>query len=216
MTVREAFERSVNLVFVRLIRDIERYYVARILNDSRGDLLTAANPVRRQYLTRFADQEGRVFLSRFYRKYVVRAPNDALETLVRNIYPSPVRVAVVYRSVRPDGSLEQFTDFLRRHVRPPLSQERAVAALYEKYALGKFSLADRGYLARVHPLELWLVCYLQQHPKATFSEVVNASADERQQAYVWLFRTRHRRAQDRRIRVLVEEDAFKEITLAWR
>ncbi len=77
-------------------------------------------------------------------------------------------------------------------------------------------MLGRGYLARVHPLELWLVCYLQQHPRATFSEGVNASADERQQAYVWLFRTRHRRAQDRRIRVLIEEDAFKEITRAWR
>lgn len=40
--------------------------------------------------------------------------------------------------------------------------------------------------------------------------------DARQQAYLWLFRTRHRRAQDWRIRILLEEDAFQQIWRAWR
>ena len=67
----------------------------------------------------------------------------------------------------------------------------------------------------MHPLELWLLWYLGQHPGTSFAQAVNASANERQQAYSWLFRTRHRKAQDLRIRVLLEEDAFKEINRAW-
>jgi membrane peptidoglycan carboxypeptidase len=98
----------------------------------------------------------------------------------------------------------------------PVSSGRQVAVLYQKYAPEKFNLADRGYLARVHPLELWLVWHLAEHPRATLAEVVDASADERQQSYAWLFRTPHKRAQDLRIRILMEEDAFKEIWRALR
>jgi len=215
VTVREAFERSVNLVFIRLMRDIERYYMSRTLQQAPGVLSDPANPARREYLARFADREGRVFLSPFYRRYAGLSSDDALQKRVRSMHPSARRVAVVYRSVRPEASLQEFTTFLRTYLPSTFLPERKLAALYEKYAVDKFNLADRGYLARVHPLELWLLRYLRQHPGATFAEAVNASANERQQAYSWLFRTRHKRAQDLRIRILLEEDAFTEIRRAW-
>jgi len=215
VTVREAFERSVNLVFIRLMRDSERYYMSRTLQQAPGVLSDPANPARREYLARFADREGRVFLSPFYRRYAGLSSDDALQKRVRSMHPSARRVAVVYRSVRPEASLQEFTTFLRTYLPSTFLPERKLAALYEKYAVDKFNLADRGYLARVHPLELWLLRYLRQHPGATFAEAVNASANERQQAYSWLFRTRHKRAQDLRIRILLEEDAFTEIRRAW-
>jgi membrane peptidoglycan carboxypeptidase len=65
VTVREAFERSVNLVFIRLMRDLADHLAfrepdhARMLEDPR-------HPARAAYLARFADQEGREFLRRFY------------------------------------------------------------------------------------------------------------------------------------------------------
>jgi membrane peptidoglycan carboxypeptidase len=216
VTVREAFERSVNLVFIRLMRDIERYYMSRTLQQAPRVLSDPANPARREYLARFADQEGRVFLSRFYRRYAGLSSDEALQKRVRSMHPSARRLAVVYRSVRPEASLQEFAAFLRTYLPSmPLSDWR-LAVLYEKYAFDKFNLADRGYLARMHPLELWLLWYLRQHPGATLAEAVNASANERQQAYSWLFRTRHKKAQDRRIRILLEADALKEINRAWR
>jgi len=215
VTVREAFERSVNLVFIRLMQDIERYYLVRTLQQTPRVLSDPANPARRQYLARFADREGRVFLSRFYRRYAGLSADDALKKRVRSMHPSARSLAVVYRSVRPAASLQEFTTFLRTSLPATSLPGRELAAFYEKYAVDKFDLADRGYLARVHPLELWLLSYLGQHPGATFAEAVNASANERQQVYSWLFRTRHKRAQDLRIRVLLEEDAFKEINCAW-
>ena len=215
VTVREAFERSVNLVFIRLMRDIERYYTSRTLQATPGILSDPANLARREYLARFADQEGRVFLSRFYRRYAGLSSDDALKKRVRSMHPSARRLAVVYRSVRPEASLQEFTTFLRTYLPATSLPDRKLAALYEKYAVDRFNLADRGYLARVHPLELWLLWYLRQHPGATFAEAVNASANERRQAYSWLFRTRHKKAQDLRIRILLEADAFKEINRAW-
>jgi membrane peptidoglycan carboxypeptidase len=38
----------------------------------------------------------------------------------------------------------------------------------------------------------------------------------RQQSYAWLFKTHNPRRQDGRIRILVEQDAFKRVTAAWR
>jgi len=54
------------------------------------------------------------------------------------------------------------------------------------------------------------------HPKATLAEIVAASRDQRQEVYGWLFKTRHKTAQDSRIRNLLERDAFAEINKDWR
>jgi membrane peptidoglycan carboxypeptidase len=88
--------------------------------------------------------------------------------------------------------------------------------LYEKYGPDKFNLMDRGYLAHVHPLELWMLNYRGQHPKAVLSELISQSASQRQEAYQWLFRPHYKNPQDSRIRTILEEDAFKDIWKAWK
>jgi len=94
--------------------------------------------------------------------------------------------------------------------------EKDVSELYDKYSADRFSLNDRGYLARVHPLELWVLAYLETHPDATLSEVVQASADARQSVYAWLLKSHRRSGQDRRIAQLFEIDAFLEIHDHWQ
>jgi membrane peptidoglycan carboxypeptidase len=215
ITVREAFERSVNLVFIRLMRDIARYYICKSEDLPADALLQTNNSKRHEYLVRFADEEGRVFLRRFHRKYDNVKPENALEELVRSRNQSPVAVTVLFRSVWPKASLAEFTAFAHTHLRVSGNSDKDLARLYERYGPDKFNLADRGYLARIHPLELWLVSYLAENPQAALQDITNASARERQQSYAWLFRTRHKQAQDLRIRILREEDAFKEIWRAW-
>ncbi len=216
VSVREGFERSVNLVFIRLMRDIERYYACRLLGVPNRAVPDAADPARSRYLARFADQEGQVFLSRFHTKYAGLSPHDALESLSGSITATPQRLAVIYRSVRPEASFEEFTRFLRIHLPSGTRLRFSPAVLYEQYAPWTFNLEDRGYLAGVHPLELWLVAYLQRHSGPDFDQIIKASVNERQQAYDWLFQTRYKRAQDSRIRILLEEDAFEQIGRAWR
>jgi membrane peptidoglycan carboxypeptidase len=77
-------------------------------------------------------------------------------------------------------------------------------------------LPDQGYIARVHPLELWLVGYLRRQPESSFSSAVEASQAERQEVYGWLFRTRHRSARDSRIRTMLEVEAFLEVHRRWK
>jgi membrane peptidoglycan carboxypeptidase len=214
MSVAEAFRHSVNLVFIRLMRDIVQYYGA-VEPALRLDLLEdRAHPAREAYLVRFADREGSTFLNRFYGELAGLGPDGALAQLLSEVRPRPERLAVIHRSVLPDADRATFVAFLQSHL--PAVSEREADRLYDAYAADRFSLADRAYIARVHPLKLWLVGYLQEHPDATRAAVLEAGAGARQESYAWLFKTRHKRAQDRRIRILLEEDAFARIHEAWR
>jgi membrane peptidoglycan carboxypeptidase len=219
-TVREGFEHSVNLVFVRLMRDIENYYKWRLPGVSPSVLTDPGDPARDRYLKRFANEEGSVFLGRFYEKYRGLDADQALETLMKGIRPNPVRVAVIFRTARPAADLATFSEFMNRHVPPALLNDRKAShkleTLYANYAPGKFSLSDCGYLAGIHPLELWLISYLEQHPGASLSEAIAQSEPQRQEVYRWLFRPKERHGQDLRIGILLEEDAFHEIWKAWK
>ena len=216
-TVAGGFQNSVNLVFIRLMRDIVNYYRYRVPDASPSVLEDWNNPERQQYLARFADQEGKVYLSRFYAKYRADTPDQALEALVRDVHLTPLRAAVIYRSIKPQAGLSEFTLFLKKHSPASLLvKKNDPAELYEKYGPDKFDLADRGYLAHVHPLELWMLNYREQHPKAGFKELAAQSAALRQEVYGWLFHSHYKHQQDIRIRTLTEEDAFRDIHKAWK
>jgi membrane peptidoglycan carboxypeptidase len=215
-TVREALRDSVNLSFVRLMRDIVYHYMHRAPEAPARVLESMQHPRRAQYLTRFADREGREFVRRFYRKYRGKDPDQMLEELLHGIRPSPVRLAVIYRSVDPSAGIEVFADFLRKRLPASRLPDDEVRNLYDRYAINRFSLADRGYLARIHPLELWLVGYLRRNPQAGITQTMEASAAERQEVYTWLNKTHQKNAQDIRIRSLLELEAFAEIHRHWK
>lgn len=214
-TVGQAFQKSVNLAFIRLLRDIERYYTYRVPGASPSVLTDPSDPARRRYLARFADMEGQVFLRRYYEKYKGQTPDQALDELVSGIHLTPLRAAVIYRSVRPQAAIWDFREFLQTHLPAGVLVRENVAELYSQYGPDKFDLQDRGYLAHVHPLELWLVSYLDRRPGATLAQVFAASAGERQQVYRWLLKPRYKHAQDTRIQTMLEIDAFKQIHHAW-
>ena len=216
-TVASGFQNSVNLVFIRLMRDIVNYYRYRVPGTSPEVLADWNDPARQKYLARFADQEGTVYLSRFYAKYRGQTSDQALETIAKDGHLTPLRAAVIYRSVKPAASLDEFTAFMKKHFPAGvLVKKDDPAELYEKYGIDKFDLADRGYLAHVHPLELWMLNYRETHPTANFKQLTAASTQLRQDVYWWLFRSHYKHQQDIRIRTLTEQDAFKEIYKAWK
>ncbi|HTB18833.1 MAG TPA: transglycosylase domain-containing protein [Bryobacteraceae bacterium] len=216
-TVASGFQNSVNLVFIRLMRDIVNYYRYRVPGANPAVLDDWDNPARQKYLARFADEEGKVYLSRFYAKYRSQTSDEALEEMASQVHLTPLRAAVIYRSVRPASGPEEFTAFLKRHFPAAvLVKKNDPSQLYEKYGPDKFNLADRGYLAHIHPLELWMLNYREEHPQANFKELAAQSTQLRQDVYWWLFRSHYKHQQDIRIRTLTEQDAFRQIHKAWK
>jgi membrane peptidoglycan carboxypeptidase len=215
-TVREALRESVNLAFIRIMRDVVYHYIYRAPDNTGRVLRDPQHPERSTYLARFADHEGKVFIRHFYRKYQGLKRDEVLNELLDGLRPSPHRYAVIFRSVAPEAPPEAFARFMRSRFPGSSFSDGDLGAMYAKYGIDMFGLHDRGYLARIHPLELWVVAYLRRHPGAALAQVVDASRAERQAVYQWLFRSKARSAQDSRIRTLLEMEAFTEIHKHWK
>jgi membrane peptidoglycan carboxypeptidase len=212
-SLRDSLVHSVNLTFIRLMRDIEAHlifgptgFAARLESDPQ-------DPWRDEYLMRFADAESRVFVERFYAKHRDRSPEARAELLAGMRPATPRRLAALFRSLHPAADLDALRSFLKRH---GLEVSEARLERYQaQLGPDQLRLRDRAHLARVHPLELWLVRYLLEHPETTLEQALGASVEAREEAYAWLFQTGRRDAQNRRIRAVLEREVFREIHREW-
>jgi membrane peptidoglycan carboxypeptidase len=214
-SVIDAFKHSVNLSFVRILRDIANHYTAESGINAKQLLDEEDTPEREAYLRRFADADGKRFMWRYYKDFRGLNPDDAMDLLIRRSRPSARHLAAIYLTFHPDARLAEFRDFLASHLRGSFLSQDQLWELYSTLSPEKMSLADRGYVAGVHPLELWMVSYLRDHPGASWNEVIDASADARQATYAWLFNGSLDK-QDTRIKILIEQDAFQRIWENWR
>ena len=215
-SLKESLQESINLPFIRLMRDLVRYSTYQASNSSAELLKDDGDPRRQDYLKRFADREGTVFLLRFWRKYQNKNATERLDTFLDGMHPTASRLAAVHRYLMPNVDEATFGTFINAHLLEEKVGPARVHELYVKYGPGAYNLPDQGYIARVHPLELWLLGYLQQHPQATFTDAVTASDAQRQEVYGWLFKSRHKSARDSRIRIMLEVEAFLDIHQRWQ
>ncbi|MDD5276550.1 MAG: transglycosylase domain-containing protein [Methylovulum sp.] len=215
MSVRHALRDSVNLVFIRLMRDIVYHHLYKPEGIARW-LESPDNPKRKEYLQRFADREGGVYLRRFYAKYRDKTAEEALELLTRRVFSKASRLTMLYRAIYPEHDEQALMRYLQAHLDKKIPFDTEFYNLYDKYSVGNFDLQDQGYITKIHPLELWVVGYLAEHPKANREEVMAASAQQRQDVYRWLFKGGRKNAQQRRIMTLLETEAFNEIHQAWQ
>ncbi|MBN6713255.1 transglycosylase domain-containing protein [Pseudomonas capsici] len=219
-TLRESLRESINLPFIRLMRDLVRYSTYQAPNNSAALLKDDNNPRRQEYLSQFADREGTVFLLKFWKRYKDKSTQERLDTFLDGINPTATRLAAVHRYLLPGADQETFNAFVRAHLvekatSPKLTDKR-LTELYKNYGPGAYDLPDQGYIARVHPLDLWLLGYLLKYPEAQFKDAVAASRHERQEVYGWLFKSRHKSARDSRIRTMMEVEAFLDIEQRWQ
>lgn len=215
-SMRQALRESLNLPFIRLMRDLVRYTTYQGPHNSAELLKDDKDPRRQAYLQDFADREGRTFLLRFWRKYQGQPEQLRLETFLNGLRHTSARLAAVHRYLMPNADEATFAAFLSHNLPKEKLSNTRISELYKRYGPGAYSLPDQGYFARVHPLELWLLGYLIEQPQATFNEAVAASRDERQEVYGWLFRSRHKSARDSRIRIMLEVEAFLDIHRRWQ
>ncbi|WP_405121155.1 transglycosylase domain-containing protein [Pseudomonas leptonychotis] len=215
-SMRVALRESLNLPFIRLMRDLVRYSTYQGPSNSAELLSDDKDPRRLAYLHDFADREGKTFLLRFWRKYQDQPEQQRLDTFLNGLRHTSVRLAAVHRYLMPHADEAIFAAFLRKYLPQEKLSDKRITELYKRYGPGAYSLPDQGYIARVHPLELWLLGYLIEQPQATFSNAVAASQDERQEVYGWLFRSRHKSARDSRIRIMLEVEAFLDIHRRWQ
>jgi membrane peptidoglycan carboxypeptidase len=217
LSVREAFIRSVNLVFIRLMRDLVRFHEARLPYDPESVLTETENTHRIRLLNQIAENESRYFLFRAYGRYRGLPSEAQINRLLGQRAHSLRQLAVLCFAwdtaarFHPEMNLRNWFESLGERVSPD-----DIRKLTKAYGNPQLDLADYAYLLSLHPLEVWCVGELRRDPRISWADLWNRSAEARRIASAWLFKTRNRRAQDLRLRIRIEEDAFSRMTPYWR
>src|SRR5262245_43764822 len=212
-TVREAFEHSTNLVFVRLMRDLVRYHEARLPYDAHQVLADPADSLRSLFLAVSSDEEARAHLRRAYRS-LDGVPVAMLPQTLLGSSASPRRLAILYYAWHRGEPADSLASWLAAHGEPAtLEEAQRLAKAYDRPELGWL---DYAYLLDRHPLEIWCAAELEQDSLATWDDLVARSEEVRARCQEWLFGSRHREAQNSRLRISMERDAFDVMTRDWR
>jgi membrane peptidoglycan carboxypeptidase len=214
MSVREAVVHSTNLVFIRLMRDLVRFHEARLPYDSRAVLEQTDDPTRTQLLEQIADDEGRQVLARVYRRYQGLSQSAILARLLNKNVRSHRDLAIVFYAWRGGASVGALSSWLKEYVGQVTPEE--VQRLERAYGNPHLTIADFGYLLNTNPLELWGSGELARNPQTSWNELLTDSLPARHIASEWLFKTRNRKAQNARLRIRIEQDAFARMTPYWR
>ncbi|MHB8983256.1 transglycosylase domain-containing protein [Thiobacillus sp.] len=217
MDVWEATRNSVNLVYIRIMRDIVRHYAsaspgaaARILDD-------ASNPMRATYLMRFVDQEGRVFINRFYQRHKRQTGAEMADDLYDRVGGNARRFTSAFRYLNPQAGFAAYLAAARAQLpAATMPNEKTLKTLYEAHAPDAYNLTDRGYVTQIHPLELWVVKTLRSAPATDLEALYEQGAAARREVYNWLFKTSRKNAQDIRIQSLLEVEAFDGLLRDWK
>ena len=196
MSLREATRNSVNLVFIRLMRDIERYYMFHIPGSSANILKDIDDPLREKYLKRFRRQ-GRQGIHRALLPQVQRQDSAGRSTIFSMPASGQPRAGsrqLTVTSIRTSHRRSSRHSWKHACRASEVPGAPAMQSLYDAYAPGKYGLADQGYIAHVHPLELWLVRYLTAHPGA---QLQGRDPGQRRRAHRGLWLAAQYRAQER-------------------
>lgn len=213
LTVRVALQRSTNLVFIRLMRDLVRYHEARLPYDAATVLSNVNDPKRRTMLVEEAEDEVKAILFQAYRFYR-GLPADAIVKRLLGSRSQPARRhAILFFAWNQGGDEQALAGWLNQYY--PVSPDE-VLRLYRAYSNPRLNLADFGYLLSLHPLRVWCAGELARKPDMTWDELLRRSGVARRISYAWLFHPRNRRAQDLRLRIRIEKDAFSRMTPYWR
>ncbi len=217
MDVWEATRNSVNLVYIRIMRDIVRHYASSAPGAASRILDDASNPMRDTYLARFVDQEGRVFMRRFYQRHHKTSPQQMADNLYGRAGTQPRRFTAVYRYLQPQADFASYVAALKQQIPASSTLSRStLQSMFRDHAPDAYDLTDRGYLTQIHPLELWVVRALRAAPTTSLDTLYESGAGVRLEVYDWLFRTSRKNAQDIRIQSLLEVEAFDSLLRDWK
>ena len=217
VTLRQGFRKSVNLVFIRLMRDLVAYYTAARGYDERAILDNPAHPERRELLEAAVEREAKDQLLAAHTKYGKLDADEAVRQLCGTNGRQLERFAVFFLCAYPEANARALAAEAAR-LFPERAAEAAAAAprLVRGYGRRELSLSDQAWLMKRDPFEIWLVRQRQKRRLAPFSELLAQSAEPRRDAYGWLFASRAWRTQNIRLRAELERKAFEWIHGDWR
>ena len=216
-TLRQALARSINLPFVRLMRDLVQYHRARLPYDADLILDEPTAPERVRMLEEITERESLATLARAHRRFKDLRGAELINKLIgKELRPEKRlrKLAILYYAWHRNGDLPGLQRWLNDYFGPTSEQE--ARRMQRAYGNPSLNLADYGYLAGRRPLDLWYAGETLREPGLTWPDIVERSVAARRVSSSWLFKKRNRRAQERRLRIRIERDAFARMTPYWQ
>jgi membrane peptidoglycan carboxypeptidase len=214
LPLREAFRNSVNLVFIRLMRDIVSYHRARLSYNPDDVLGNPANPERRRFLGEIAAEESLSVLRRAYLVYRNQTPEQILARLLGTKGNADRRLTILFFAWHIGADEKALADWLEKNQEPATAD--VVSKLFRAYHNPRLTLVDYAYLLSRHPLDLWCASEFRKNPGLSWEALYAVSRDARRMDSAWLLQPRNRRAQDLRLRIRIEKDAFDRMLPYWQ
>lgn len=213
-SVREAFYHSVNLSFIRLMRDLVSYHRVRLPYDSDDVLANPANAERGKMLQEIAEEESRQALRRAYQNYAKQTPQQIVTHLLGARKNPQRRATILFFAWHLGKSESDLETWLQQNRIPTKGLD--LVKLYHAYSNPRLGLTDYAFLLGMHPLDLWCATQFRNDPNLSWEKLYASSAEARRMASAWLLSGRNRRAQDLRLRIRMEKDAFVRMTPYWQ
>jgi membrane peptidoglycan carboxypeptidase len=212
--LRDAFRNSINLVFIRLMRDVVSYHRARLAYDSDDVLENPANSHRQKMLQEIADEESRATLRRAYQSYAKQSPDEIVRRLVGTKRSIERRLTILFYAWRIGTSEAELKAWLEKNKVPTAGVD--VAKLLHAYHNPRLTSVDYAYLLALHPLDLWCAGEFRKDSDLSWEKLYAASGEARRMGSAWLLNSHNRRAQDLRLRIRIERDAFSRMAPYWQ
>lgn len=214
LMVREATKYSVNLVYVRLMQDIVRYYEAHLPYKTEEVLRNLDNPIRQKLLAESSEAESKYFLYQAYKNFKKVYPETIIYELLGNDAASAKHLAITFYAWNHDTNEQALAQWLEKYL--DAVPENQIKKLIKSYGNPQLNLSDYGYLLGIHPLKLWCAGEMIQNPQITWKQLWAKSQEVQKLTAAWLFKTKNRSAQDTRLRIRFEQDAFAQMTPTWK
>ncbi len=214
LPLREAFQTSTNLVFIRLMRDIINFHRARLVYNADEVLANAEHPERRRLLLEIAGEESRGALRRSYQNYKGQSEKSIVARIVGTKGNPERRLAILFFAWRTGTDAESLTAWLKKHNVNVTAED--AAKLFRAYQNPRLTALDFAYLLSIHPLDLWCAGEYRKNPNLTWSDLIARSRKAGLESSSWLLNPRNRKAQDLRLRIKIEKDAFARLTPYWQ
>ena len=212
--LRDAFRNSNNLTFIRVMRDLVSYHRARLSYDVNDVMDNADNSTRQQMLQEIAEDESRTALRRAFQNYAKQAPEEIVSRVLGTKGSIERRLAILFFAWQIGNGEDALTAWLEKH--DAKSAETDVAKLFRAYHNPRLTLADHAYLLGLHPLDLWCAGELRKEPGLSWEKLYASSAEARRIGSSWLLNSRNQHAQDLRLRIRIEKDAFARMAPYWQ
>jgi membrane peptidoglycan carboxypeptidase len=214
LELRDAFRNSTNLVFIRLMRDLVSFHRARLPYNSDEVLADPNNAERRRMLQEIAEEESRNVLRRAYQAYHGQTEQQIVARLLGKKKNAERRLAILFFAWRIGADEEALAAWLEKNQTP--IKEQDISKLFRAYQNPRLTLVDYAYLLALHPLDLWCASEYRKNPDLSWENLFAISNDARRQGSAWLLNPRNRRAQDLRLRIRMEKDAFGRMVPYWQ